>query len=366
MTPYDRYQQDLAAKVIDPDPAQEQAVLELQRIYEEFCHSQENKRAWKTWLGRVGLYQQDPCRGLYLWGGVGIGKTYLMDLFYHCLQTRKKTRLHFHSFMRKIHQQLAELKDVEDPLVKIAEDISRETDLLCFDEFFVVDIGDAMILARLLEHLFSQGVVMIATSNVEPSRLYEKGLQRELFLPAIALIKKYLVEFHLATTTDYRLQKLTTGGVYFYPLNDLSAMNMRQTYSHLVLQEDEQHRILTVNHRPIKALHRASQVIWFDFNVLCAVPRSQQDYLVIAQEFHTVLLSNVPKIEVNQESLITYLIYLVDIFYDAKVKLIMSAQVSIDQLYTQGRRLAEFQRTQSRLLEMGSKAYLCQSHSLRP
>ncbi len=365
MTINDRYQQDLQSQLIEFCPYQASAVDELQRVSDEFCQYQSDKNPIKTWMSQLGLRQESRYQGLYLWGGVGIGKTYLMDLFFHSLSTTRKLRLHFHEFMRQIHQRLSDLRKVEDPLGIIANEIADEVDMLCFDEFFVVEIGDAMILARLLEGLFSGGVMMVATSNVKPDDLYEKGLQRELFLPAIALIHTHMREHHLPIKMDYRSQKLVQTGIYFCPLNETTDVKMRQTYSHLVMGEGAHQKALWINNRSIEVLRRASQVVWFDFYTLCTVPRSQQDYLVIAQEFHTVLLSNVPKMQGEQLNLITYFIYLVDIFYDAKVKLIISAEVPIDELLTSGRKLTEFQRTQSRLREMQSEEYLQQCHSLK-
>lgn len=356
MTPLERYQQDIDAGSIEPDPSQRQAMQQLQRVYLDLLDYQQQKGSWKTWFSKPDLPQ-----GLYLWGGVGIGKTYMMDTLFHCIISERKCRYHFHEFLRKLHQRLTALKGTADPLDKIAKEIADGADILCFDEFFVVEIADAMLLGRFLQALSSHGVILVATSNVAPEKLYEKGLQRELFLPVIELIKQTMVIFHCHALKDYRLDKLTTMGVYFYPLDSNTEMKMRQTFSRLVLAVDEPGKILHINDRAIPTLHCGQKVVWFDFNDLCSVPRSQQDYLVIAQEFHTVLLSNVPKIMPQQDNLITYLIYLVDIFYDAKVKLIIAADVAMDELYTEGRRVYEFARTLSRLQEMQSEDYLAAS-----
>lgn len=363
MTPQQRYQQDLSYNEVQPDPLQAQVVDCMQRIYDELLHSQKQQ---KKWLYRLAIFckLKKPIRvkGLYLWGSVGIGKTYLMDLFYQSITFSSKKRLHFHDFMQKIHEQMRQYRNLSNPLHRIAKAWAQQINVLCLDEFMVMEITDAMILARLLEAFFQHGIVLLTTSNVEPKQLYTNGLQRELFLPTITLLENHTNVFHLASHFDYRCMNLQKQGVYFYPINENNAIKMRQLYKQLTSEKENNQQSLIIYNRPVKVRHCASDIVWFDFAILCHVPRSQQDYLFIAKRFRTLFLSDVPEIQAHQDDLITYFIHLIDICYDRKVKLVINAAVPIDQLYTKGRLIERFKRTHSRLMEMQTEHYLHAEH----
>ncbi len=362
-TPTEKYQADLNAGTLMPDPAQAAAVAQLQRVYDDFLAEQQaSQRLLKRFERSLGFCDLQPVQGLYLWGGVGIGKTYLMDTFFNCLPTGKKSRLHFHRFMKEVHDDLQRLQGVKDPLKMVAQDIADQADIICFDEFFVSDIGDAMILGNLLDALFKRGVTLVATSNVVPDELYRNGLQRELFLPAITLLNEYTQVFHVNTDKDYRLRELKKAGVYYSPLDAASETKMTDMFARMAQGFDVLTQPLMIDSRAIPTIKYASNVAWFAFKDLCSVPRSQVDYLEIASQFQTVLVSQVPKISAKETNAVTYLINLVDVFYDANVKLILSAAVGIDELYTEGAKVFEFQRTQSRLWEMQSHEYLSRPH----
>lgn len=297
-------------------------------------------------------------KGLYLWGGVGIGKTFLMDCFYQSMPFANKKRMHFHQFMRFIHQQAALHQGEKDPLNVIAKELAKNCLLLCFDEVVVADIADAMLIGRLLQKLFLHGVCIVATSNQMPDDLYKKGLQRQLFLPAIESIKKHTSVMHITTTIDYRLQHLKNTAAFFTP-NDSHAKNkMEEIFSMLTDTEEVSYLPVNINDRSIAIVKEAHDIIWFNFNVLCFAPRSQHDYLVIAEKYSTVLVSDVTQISADEKNLIALFIRMIDIFYDMHVRLIFSAEVSIEQIYTEGYLLTDFKRTRSRLIEMQSEKYL--------
>ncbi|MHA7841248.1 MAG: cell division protein ZapE [Gammaproteobacteria bacterium] len=352
------YQADLAAGIIFPDPVQAIAVQHLQQVSTALVKKNKKK------LGAIRHWcpfgKKKSVKGLYLWGTVGIGKTYLMDIFYRSLPFEKKRRQHFHGFMKEVHVALKQLQGHKNPLKLIAKDIAKNIHVLCFDEFFVSDIGDAMLLAGLLEALLQWGVTLVATSNCAPDRLYHNGLQRSLFLPAIQLLKNHCTIFEMVSTQDYRLRQLEEEGVYFYPLNEQSEEKIAKIFAMLAEEGVCEGGEIIVEGRSIKTQRKATNVIWFDFENICNIPRSQIDYLAIAQLFSTVIISNVPQISKNHTNAITYFIYLVDIFYDHRVNLIVSAEVPITDLYPEGEKAFEFQRTQSRLIEMQSCYYLYQ------
>lgn len=364
MTPLQLYHQLLQNEQFQADPRQQQAMMHLQRLYDELlAHSSAaSTTGWKSLLGKI-LQQPSPVlRGVYLWGGVGIGKTWLMDTFFQAFDATKKLRMHFHRFMRQIHRELTCLQGQADPLKIVAKKIAQEAQVVCLDEFLVHDIADAMLLANLLKALFAEGITLVATANVAPDDLYRRGAQRENFLPAIELIKKNMEVVHLQTALDYRMRDLEQVKAYYAPLNaetDLAMYNVFQQLSH---QKHVNQVPLSVEGRLINTLGLAEGIAWFDFQALCSVPRSQLDYLEIANCFHTVLLSNVPQIDMHQDNLARYLISLVDVFYDTRVKLIVSAAVSLEDLYPEGRLSFEFKRTRSRLFEMQSREYLTRPH----
>lgn len=358
-SPLNHYQQDIASGNLIADEAQYQAVLKLQRVYEQYVTLCEQS-VWHKFKSL--LTPKEKIQGLYLWGSVGIGKTYLMDTFYHTLPGDRKYRVHFHHFMRDIHRHLKELQGYSDPLVTIAKDIAAKTDILCFDEFFVNDITDAMVLRNLFTALFEQGLILVTTSNVQPDELYRHGLQRQLFLPAIAILKQNVEVFHVDAKQDYRLRALTKAGVYLYPNDKQASQQLQAMFERITLGAEIVNTPILIEGREIATVAHSHIVVWFDFDVLCHEPRSQRDYLEIAQHFNTVLLSGVPAIEEFEHNKITYLINLVDVFYDANVKLIIAAAVPVEELYVAGRMLFEFERTKSRLIEMQSEEYLARPH----
>jgi cell division protein ZapE len=300
--------------------------------------------------------------GIYLWGGVGRGKTFLMDLFYSSLSMRKKKRIHFHRMMYEIHARLKKLENTEDPLDQVAADIAAETQLLCFDEFFVSDIGDAMILSKLLDGLFRRGVTLVATSNAKPADLYRNGLQRERFLPAIALLEKYTRVVHLDSGTDYRLQLLQEAGTYLTPRGDEATAKLRHYFDEIASGDIIEDHVLQILGRDVQTARCAKGVAWFDFMDICDGPRSQDDYIEIGRWYPTVIVSDIPVLNREMENSARRFIALVDEFYDRRVKLIISAAADVDELYTGERLRFEFQRTTSRLVEMQSNDYLHAEH----
>ena len=359
-----QYQFDISKSTIKADPKQEALLLHFERVYEDLLarepHSKNIFAKINRYLGNGG---GDPVKGIYLWGGVGIGKTYLMDLLYEALPSSYKMRMHFHVFMRRVHKNLKELQGKADPLKIIAKRFAKKTQVLCFDEFFVHDIADAMLLSGLLEAMFAEGICLVTTSNIEPDKLYENGLQRQRFLPVIDLIKQHTEVLHLDSDVDYRLKTLVAGGVYFTPSDEHADRAMTHCFQQLTHHHLTQKGPLFIEGREIAHLGLAPEAVWFDFDVICNIPRSQHDYLEIAQSFSTVLVSNIPQIGEHQIDKITYFINLIDVFYDHKVKLILSAEAPIDKLYLKGRKLTEFARTKSRLHEMQSPTYLHQAHT---
>ncbi len=358
MTPLHRYQQDLLRPDFVADAAQKKAVEHLQRLYDELVASHNRNNVFSRFLRR----HHKPCRGLYFWGGVGRGKTYLMDTFFESLPFKKKMRLHFHRFMRRVHQEIRSLKDQENPLDIVADRLASETRVLCFDEFFVSDIADAMILGNLMEKLFERGVSLVATSNIVPDRLYENGLQRERFLPAIAALKAHVEVVNVDGGTDYRLRTLEQAELYHWPLDADADATLARSFAALTPAPVRDNVALEVEGRTITARKVADGVAWFDFAALCDGPRSQNDYIELACEFHTAILSNVPALHKGIDDQVRRFINLVDEFYDRNVKLIISAAQPLESLYSGGRLTFEFQRTQSRLLEMQSHEYLEREH----
>ena len=315
----------------------------------------------KGFLNKARRKSPEQGRGLYVWGSVGRGKTWLMDLFYEHLPVERKHRVHFHRFMQRVHHSLKNQGNVRDPLSRIAAEWARQCRVLCLDEFFVSDIGDAMLLGGLLENLFRQGVTLITTSNFEPDELYWDGLQRAKFLPAIDLIKQHTRVIELAGKTDYRLRILQQSEIYHYPLDKAADRVMTDCFERISAECELAHD-LDINGRNFHARRRGDGVIWFEFAELCEKPRGSMDYIEIARAFNTVVVSNVPMLGNNDSNATRRFITMVDEFYDRNVKLLVSAAAPVEALYS-GRQLQfEFQRTASRLTEMQSHDYLARPH----
>ena len=363
MTPLEKYQQDLQRPDFSYDAAQEQAVKHLDRLYHDLVDRYENRpRSFLALFSPAAKQHKIPCQGLYFWGGVGRGKTYLVDTFYECLPFHHKMRIHFHRFMQRVHQDLKALQGEKNPLDIVAKKLADETRVLCFDEFFVTDITDAMILGGLMQKLFGHGVTLVATSNIVPDQLYKDGLQRARFLPAIDLINKYTLIVNVDSGIDYRLRALEQAEIYHSPLDTAAETSLASSFAALAPESGDTDVEIEINTRPIKARRVADDVLWCDFRALCDGPRSQNDYIELARIYHAVLISNVPVMGAAQDDLVRRFINLVDEFYDRNVKLIMSGAAPITQLYGGGRLEFEFQRTCSRLLEMQSHEYLARPH----
>jgi cell division protein ZapE len=345
------YEQSLAKRGFVTDSAQWRAVERLQQLYEEWsAYKKRRSSALKRLLIKPAL----P-KGVYLWGPVGRGKSFLMDSFYLCVPLVRKRRVHFHHFMREIHRELDALRGAEDPIAAVAEKIARRYRLICFDEFHVSDIADAMILGRFLEQAMERGVQFVMTSNYHPDQLYPNGLQRERFLPAIELLKERLDVVGVDGGTDYRRLKLERVKVYHTGADAEAVLN--RIFGELKDVEEEDHP-LDVDGREIPYRKRAGGLVWFDFAVLCGGPRSYADYVDLARRFHTVMLSGVPRLSPKDADAARRFTWLVDVFYDDRVKMVVAAEAPPDALFPEGENSAEFQRTVSRLHEMQSAQYL--------
>lgn len=370
-SPMQLYQQALASGEYQSDEVQRRTVEALTAIQQAIIArappggQEENaglRATLQRWLGKKPQ-PQVPVTGLYMWGGVGRGKTWLMDLFFHSLPGERKLRLHFHRFMLRVHEELTRLQGHENPLEIVADDFKMQTDVLCFDEFFVSDITDAMLLGTLLQALFARGITLVATSNIPPDNLYHNGLQRARFLPAIALIKQYCTVMNVDAGVDYRLRTLTQAHLYLTPLSDETRREITQIFLRLTGKPGELNPQLEINHRPLQALQSAEGTLAVEYSVLCEDARSQLDYIALSRMYHTVLLHNVRIMKsAEQENAARRFLALVDEFYERRVKLIISAEASMFDIY-QGERLKfEYQRCLSRLQEMQSEEYLSLPH----
>jgi len=360
--PLQRYLDGVSRGEYQRDESQEVALRLLQKLFDEIDASANQKPP--GFLSRLAAKKSNPVlvRGLYFWGGVGRGKTFLMDLFYEELSVKKKKRLHFHRFMREVHRKLRDFQGEPNPLKKVAASFAGQASIICFDEFFVSDITDAMLLAGLLDEMFRLGVTLVATSNVEPDHLYENGLQRRKFLPAIELLNAHTLVHNLDGVLDYRLRALESAEIYHCPLDDAAEIGLQVAFHSISPDEGKVAVVLPIEGRDIATRRCGDGVVWFEFAALCDGPRSQNDYIELARLFQTVLVGNVTKFSEKKEDQARRFISLVDEFYDRSVKLIISAESPILDLY-QGQRLAfEFQRTESRLQEMQSKEYLARQH----
>jgi len=352
----DFYQQALDARGYKADPAQVALLPVFERMYRELraCHPD---TAFKCWW-RKKFPKRGRVKGLYLWGGVGIGKTFMMDLFYDAIPFARKRRIHFHRFMQQVHQDLARLQGRADPLKIIAREFSIRADVLCFDEFFVREIADAMLLGSLLKALFERGVCIVATSNTAPRDLYKNGLQRSQFLPAIDAIEEHCEVVELSSDEDYRVLTLRESGIFFHPLDAKAETAMMSSFELFANHGGQPGEVIEINDRTIPTINCSERVAWFDFSVLCTTPRSKHDYLALTERFNTIMLSRVPEIKPHDDTSITYFINLIDILYDNQVRFLMSSAVPFSQIYTEGKRFDAFKRTQSRLHEMQSTQFL--------
>ena len=348
----------LAARGSEPDEAQLRAVVRLERLADEL-HAFRLARASR--LKRL-LSPPEVPRGVYLWGGVGRGKTLLMDAFHATVAIRRKTRVHFHAFMRDVHDALAKLKRETDPLATVAAGIAQRHRLISFDEFHVSDIADAMILGRLFDALFTHGVVFVLTSNYPPEGLYPNGLQRQNFLPSIELLRRWLDVIEVDGGTDYRLRTLEQASMFHTPADAAAETAMTRMFEAMATGPDESTTLL-IEGRSMHAKRRAGSAVWFDFDALCDGPRSQRDYLELARRFAVMLVSGVPKLDRSRSDAARRFTLLVDILYDHHVKLVMSAAAPAESLYLEGPNAQEFPRTVSRLVEMRSRDYMALAHA---
>jgi cell division protein ZapE len=368
MTPIEKYQLDLKRPDFMFDAAQENAVMALQRLFDELLvvPALPAKRSLlaklKQLIAKPAPTLINPTRGIYFWGGVGRGKTYLVDTFYDCLPFENKTRIHFHRFMYRIHQELKGLSQQKDPLKVIAKKLADETRVICFDEFFVSDITDAMILGTLFEELFSHQVILVATSNIIPDELYRNGLQRARFLPAIHLINQNCDIINVDSGVDYRLRTLEQAEIYHFPLDCAAQQNLDQYFQQLSCEPRSYSQPIDIENRQIQTLAEADSVLMIDFTELCGGPRSQVDYMEISRIYHTVLLANVKQMGPLTGDVARRFIAMVDEFYERNVTLIMSAELEMSALYSSGLLEFEFRRCLSRLQEMQSHDYLAREH----
>ena len=340
------------------DAAQARAIEHLDRLWTELMMF---KRKRNRFLGRSLRSPQLP-KGLYFYGGVGRGKSFLMDAFYGCLPYRRKRRVHFHAFMAEIHQRLRGLKSEANPLKAVAAEIAKETRVLCFDEFHVSDIADAMILGRLLENLFNEGVVLVATSNYAPSELYPQGQNRSSFLPTIALIEEKLTILNVDGGEDYRHRTLTAAEVFYIPANDENERKLADLFTQVTTGQVERPSEIEIHGRMLRCKKRTDKAIWFDFRMLCFGPRSQADYLYLSEHYEMIFVSGIEKLSQAERAEARRLTWLIDVMYDYRVKFCATCNVPVGEIYVEGDFAQEFVRTASRLTEMQSQEYLNLPH----
>lgn len=343
----EQYDAAIARGEINDDPLQRVVLNQLHLLAQDL---EQSKTSWFSW-------RRPPLKGAYIYGPVGAGKTYLVDLFYDCLVEKKKARFHFHHFMQQVDAQLRRLQGQKDPLRLLAKELAKTTRVLCFDEFLVNDVAYAMILAELLQALVKEGIVLVISSNTPPDDLYKNGVQRQRFLPVIALIKQDCVVLHLNEQRDYRLGREPLLDAYLYPLNEETAQKMAAQFRHLAPEATE-NQLITIQNRGLPYLRSGPKSIWFAFEVLCNFPRSQLDYLELADRFEHIFVSDVPCLTVNHTAQAIMFIHFIDVMYDRGIKVVLSAAVAMDELYLSGEMLESFQRTLSRLNEMQSVDYL--------
>jgi len=358
------YTRELRERGFRDDPAQAAAIAELERVWRELVRAENvsmTARLLKRFSGKP-LYGATPVRGVYLWGGVGRGKTWLMDLFFQNVPVARKKRSHFHRFMHEVHERLRSLHDRVDPLADVAAGIAESTRVLCFDELFVDDIADAMILGGLFRHLVQSRVTLVFTSNVPPSGLYRDGLQRARFLPAIELLEKHTAVVAVDGDVDYRLRQLTQAAIYLPTEGQDTDDRLFEIFEDLADGPGDAGGVVEIEGRNVPCVRESENVVWFEFAALCDGPRGKDDYIWLAREYQSVIISGVPVFDGTRENEARRFIALVDEFYDRGVKLILSAAASPTRLYRGQRLRFEFQRTASRLIEMQSADYLAREH----
>ena len=343
------------------DAQQLEAIEELEAFWQQLVEFK-NKR--DQFLGR-SLLSPDVPNGLYIWGGVGRGKTFFMDGFYHCLPFRRKRRIHFHNFMVEVHHEMKQLAHERDPLMALADRIGHSTRLLCLDEFHVDDIADAMILGRLLDALFERGVILLTTSNYSPDELYPNGLQRQNFLPAIALLKRELKVLHLDGDADYRLLQMERDPLFMMAADASTEEHMNSLFQRLTAGMHTEADFIQVRQIRIPVRRAAREVVWFDFKELCGGHHDQSDYLEIAYRYPTVFISGIPQMTADNGAEARRFTWLIDVLYDNHVKLVASFDVALEKLYAEGKHSSEAQRISSRLTEMQIRPYLERPHHSR-
>lgn len=362
IAPSSRYAEGVSAHRWEADPAQQALLPHLDRLYHAMCAQPPGGGLLGRFKSMLGDASRKPVAGIYLWGSVGRGKTFLMDLLVSSLPPGLVRRRHFHHFMGEVHEQLHQLSQRSDPLIIVAQDLSERFRVLCLDEFLVEDIGDAMILGTLLDALLARGVSLVTTSNTAPENLYRDGLQRARFLPAIALLEEHCEVVEMSSPRDWRLRALSQAPVYLTPPGAEAERSLARIFARQAEGEIAENGELTVHGRCIEVRKRADNVLWFDFDALCDGPRSVADYIELARRSPTVIISNVPQFSIYSENQAKRFVQLVDEFYDRRVKLVLSAATAITELYDGQRQRAEFGRTESRLIEMQSQAYLALPH----
>ena len=361
LTPKQKYAIDTQTDEYTEDPCQLQAVELLDDLFHRLVAADKPGSLLSRFCS-IFTSKKEPLKGIYFWGGVGRGKTYLMDMFFDLLPIKNKMRLHFHRFMHQTHEQLMEFKGQQDPLLLIADELASQTNVICFDEFFVKDITDAMILGGLFEALFARGVSLVATSNIPPERLYWNGLQRERFVPAIKLIEQHCQIVNLDNGIDYRLRTLEQADIFHCPHDREAIDNLNNSFDHLATEEVAPNGVIEIEHRPVKTIRCAEGVIWFSFKEICQTARSQTDYIELSRCYQTVMVSEIPQLDAKDDAATRRFISLVDEFYERHVNLMITASVQLEELYV-GQLLAfEFKRTLSRLQEMQSHDYLALEH----
>ena len=362
LSPLQRYHRDVASGALLADPAQESVMGQLDDLYGRLLARAAEQNTLRARARKLMGRSAAPERGLYIWGGVGRGKTHLVDTFYDSLGLDRKLRVHFHRFMQRVHSALTQYSGAKNPLEVVADDIADEALVLCFDEFFVSDIGDAMILGGLIDALFRRGVTLVTTSNIPPQELYRDGLQRSRFLPAIALLEQHLTVTHLEAATDYRFRTLQRADLWHVPHDRTAAEALSAYFSSLTGREAGDPRSVDINQRPLTLLADAPGVAWATFSTLCEEPRGAVDYVEMAREYHTVLIEQIPLLGRDKEDAARRFINLVDEFYDRNVKLIATGAQAPEALYDGSRLRFEFDRTVSRLQEMRTEEYLKAEH----